>query len=182
MFIQTETTPNPQTIKFLPGVMVLEKGTKSFSLGDNIALSPLADAIFKIGGIKGVFFGYDFVSVTKLPDEDWEFLKPQVLAAIMDHYLSGMPVILEGAASTTNISSELDDITKQIVEIIETRVRPAVAQDGGDIVFERFEEGIVYVQLHGACSGCPSSTITLKNGIENMLKHYIPEVEAVEAV
>lgn len=182
MFIQIETTPNPSTLKFLPGVNVMAKGSLNLQVGDNINKSPLAEAIFKVGGIKGVFLGADFISVTKVEGEDWEFLKPQVMAAVMDHFMSGMPVVIEGDASGAVNLEGMDEISKQIIEIIETRVRPAVAQDGGDIIFDRFEDGIVYVQLHGACSGCPSSTITLKNGIENMLKHYIPEVEAVEAI
>jgi Fe-S cluster biogenesis protein NfuA len=183
MFIQTETTPNPQTIRFIPGVTVLEKGTKNFNFDDEAKnTSPLALAIFKVSGVSGVFLGYDFITVTKEPNEEWDYLKPQVLAAIMDHFVSGMPVILgENVHQQIDISL-LDDITKQIVEIIETRVRPAVAQDGGDITFKSFENGTVYVELFGSCSGCPSSTVTLKNGIENMLKHYIPEVESVESI
>jgi Fe-S cluster biogenesis protein NfuA len=181
MFIQTQDTPNPQTLKFSPGIPVLDSGTKSFIEGDSLAPSPLAQIIFKVKGVKGVFLGSDFITVTKAENDDWEYLKPQVLAAIMDHFLSGMPVLHDMPAETTAPKGG-DDITNQIIDLIETRVRPAVAQDGGDIIFKDFRDGIVYLEMHGACSGCPSSTITLKSGIENMLKHYIPEILSVEAV
>ncbi len=180
MFIQTLDTPNPETLKFVPGTQILQSGTRTYSFGDSCVDAPIAQSIFKIEGIKGVFIGKDFVSVTKEMERDWEYLKPLTLAAIMDHFMSGMPVVLEGEQTKKLESS--DNITNQIIEIIETRVRPAVAQDGGDIVFQDFKEGIVYLELHGACSGCPSSTVTLKNGIENMLKHYIPEVVEVRSV
>lgn len=183
MFIQTQDTPNPQTLKFIPGVQILKTGTKSYAKEDNRNDAPIVDAIFKINGVHSVFLGKDFISVTKAEDQDWEYLKPLVLASIMDHFVSGMPAVLESAVSAISDSpKESSEITKQIVELIETRVRPAVAQDGGDIMFKEFKDGIVYLEMHGACSGCPSSTITLKNGIENMLKHYIPEVESVESV
>jgi Fe-S cluster biogenesis protein NfuA len=182
MFIQIQDTPNPHSLKFNPGIAVLDNGTKSFAEGEDISSSPLAQALFKIDGVKGVFFGQDFITVTKAPDNDWEYLKPILLAAIMDHFVAGFPVlnISENKSEKGTIAG--DAITNQIVEIIETRVRPAVAQDGGDIIFKDFKDGIVYLELHGACAGCPSSTITLKNGIENMLKHYIPEVQSVESV
>lgn len=180
MFIQTQETPNPNTLKFLPGVQLLISGTRNYVMGDDISSAPLAMTLFNVSGVEGVFIGTDFVSVTKNNENSWEVLKPLLLAAIMDHLLAGMPVVLD--THSTEAITYSDDITKQIVEIIETRVRPAVAADGGDIIFDRFEDGIVYVVLQGACSGCPSSQFTLKSGIENMLKHYVPEVQAVEAV
>jgi NFU1 iron-sulfur cluster scaffold homolog, mitochondrial len=183
MFIQTQDTPNPQTLKFIPGVQVLSSGTRSYGLEDNRNDAPIVDSIFKIKGIKSVFLAKDFISVTKDEEQDWEYLKPLVLAGIMDHFVSGMPAVLESSEKRESSNAISDDeLTKQIVELIETRVRPAVAQDGGDIVFRDFKEGVVYLEMQGACSGCPSSTITLKNGIENMLKHYIPEVTSVESV
>jgi NFU1 iron-sulfur cluster scaffold homolog, mitochondrial len=193
MFIQTQETPNPQTIKFIPGVEVLKEGTRSYDVSnDNINDSPLAGSILKVEGIKGIFLTSDFISVTKKHESDWNHLKPLVLAAIMDHYLSGMPVILTDDKRNPDDNNNTKDINEsnspesvlveQIKELIETRVRPSVAKDGGDIIFKDFQEGVVYLELHGACSGCPSSTITLKNGIEGMLKHYVPEVKSVEAV
>lgn len=181
MFIQTQETPNPQTIKFIPGVAVLQSGTKSYASMEEAISSPLAKALFKIEGVKMVFLAIDFITVTKEQNADWSYLKPMILAAIMDHYLSGLPIVIETAPTQAN-KVEHDEITKQIIELIEVRVRPSVAQDGGDIIFHSFENGIVYLQLNGACNGCPSSTITLKSGIENMLKHYVPEVKAVEAI
>lgn len=181
MFVETQDTPNPHTVKFMPGVVVLQSGIKSFNDEDDTSMSPLATALFKVDGIKGVFLAQDFISITKSSEQDWSYLRPLVLSTIVDHFVSGMPTYIE--ANTNKVSSGTDDeITAQIIELIETRVRPAVAQDGGDIVFQDFQNGIVYVKLHGACSGCPSSTITLKDGIENMLKHYVPEVQSVEAV
>jgi Fe-S cluster biogenesis protein NfuA len=180
MFIQTVETPNPETLKFVPGTEILKSGTRTYSSEDNWSDSPIAGSIFKVEGVKGVFIGKNFISVTKAPDQDWEFLKPLTLAAIMDHFLSGMPVVHESESKVTAKGG--DDITNQIIDIIETRVRPAVAQDGGDIIFQDFKDGVVYLELQGACSGCPSSTVTLKNGIENMLKHYIPEVTEVRSV
>lgn len=184
MFIQTQDTPNPQTLKFLPGVEVIKSGTRSYENSDSCNDAPIAKTIFDVNGVRSVFLAKDFISVTKDEDQDWEYLKPLVLASIMDHFLAGMPTVLENS-STDNKNSKLhsnDDITNQIIDLIETRVRPAVAQDGGDIIFRDFKDGIVYLELQGACSGCPSSTITLKSGIENMLKHYIPEVDSVESV
>jgi Fe-S cluster biogenesis protein NfuA len=181
MFIQTEPTPNPLTLKFIPGVTVLESGTAFFTRKEDAEVSPLAATLFDIEGVTGVFLGSDFITITKDEASHWEALKPILLTTIMDHFVAGKPVILstqKEAASDENDS----DIVKQIKELIETRVRPAVAQDGGDIIYRGFEDGIVKLELHGSCSGCPSSTITLKNGIENMLKHYVPEVVAVEAV
>jgi len=181
MFIQTEATPNPLTLKFVPGVTVMESGTAFFTSAEDAKASPLAEALFRTGGVTAIFLGGDFVTVTKGVEDDWETLKPTLLTTIMDHFVAGKPVMLKpGAAAASNENDS--DIVKQIKELIETRVRPAVAQDGGDIIFRGFEDGIVQLELHGSCSGCPSSTITLKNGIENMLKHYVPEVVAVEAV
>ncbi|MFA5591890.1 MAG: NifU family protein [Micavibrio sp.] len=177
MFIQTETTPNPATIKFIPGVEVMESGVAEFVTAEEAARSPLAERIFEIEGVEGVFFGSDFVSVTKGETYDWNGLKAKILMAVMQHFTMGEPRFHDGAAHGASMDdSLLDEISKQIKELIDTRVRPAVAQDGGDIIFERFEEGVVYLQMRGACSGCPSSTVTLKNGVENMLRHYIPEV------
>lgn len=183
MFIQTETTPNPLTLKFIPGTEVLEKGTAQFNNKDQAKVSPMASAIFNISGVDSVFLGSDFISVTKKEEKSWDSLKTEVLTTIMEQYISGKPVINDNVETVKKAdSSEDSEIVAQIKEIIETRVRPAVAQDGGDIIFHSFENGIVKLELHGACSGCPSSTVTLKNGIENMLKHYVPEVESVEQV
>ncbi len=183
MFIQTETTPNPATLKFLPGRLVHETGRLDYANPDAAKLSPLARRLFAVDGVTGVHLGTDFITVTKTKGE-WQHLKPQILGAIMEHYQSGQPVVeaLGEAFESTGEEAPDDEITAQIKELIDTRVRPAVAQDGGDIVFERFEDGIVYLQMHGSCSGCPSSTATLKNGIEQMLKHYVPEVIEVRPV
>ncbi len=182
MFIQTEATPNPLTLKFVPGVDVLGSGTAFFTSAAEAKHSPLAQALFRMDGISAVFLGGDFITVTRDPEFTWEVLKPMVLTSIMDHFVAGKPVMEEGGAAAAADTSNDSDIVKQIRELIDTRVRPAVAQDGGDIIFRGFEDGIVQLELHGSCSGCPSSTITLKNGIETMLKHYVPEVIAVEAV
>jgi Fe-S cluster biogenesis protein NfuA len=189
MLIQTETTPNPSTLKFLPGRAVMEAGTRDFATPEEAEASPLAEALFSTGDVEGVFFGRDFVSVTAAPGADWRDLKPQVLSVLLDHYSSNAPLFRPGSATGIQVDGEdygedpTDaDIVAQIRELIETRVRPAVAQDGGDIVYRGFRGGRVYLAMHGACSGCPSSTMTLKQGIESLLKHYVPEVEAVEAV
>lgn len=185
MFIQTEATPNPATIKFLPGQTVLEQGTMDFKTAAEAALaSPLAQRLFALQGVNGVFLGRDFVSVTKADDTDWSFLKTMVLAVLMEHLSTGQVIVNASAlAGNAQGSAEEDDeIVSQIKELLETRVRPAVAMDGGDIVFEEFTDGIVYLRMQGACAGCPSSTATLKMGIENMLKHFIPEVEEVRPV
>lgn len=184
MFIQTEKTPNPETLKFIPGEPVLKTGTAEFKTADDAGRSPLAQRLFKLDGVKSVFLGGDFISITKAPEKDWQVLKTQVLAAIMEHFSTGQPVVNaeEAAPSPQAGHPDMDnEIVVQIRELLETRVRPAVQMDGGDIVFDRFEDGIVYLHMHGACSGCPSSTVTLKNGIENMLRHFIPEVEEVRA-
>lgn len=182
MFIQTETTPNPDTLKFLPGRPVLANGTAEFKSYEEGMASPLARALFNMNGIAGVFYGSDFISVTKNPDADWHMLKTAIMAAVMDHYMSGMPLMDRTAETETAAAGDEDEVTAQIRELLDTRVRPAVAQDGGDITFVRFEDGVVYLRMQGACSGCPSSTITLKNGVETMLRHYLPEVRAVEAI
>ncbi len=183
MFIQTEETPNPETMKFIPGTEVMPEGTASFSKKEDAKASPLADALFTIDNVNGIFFGSDFITVTKSPTVEWDVLKPAILTTIMEHFVSGKPIINSGAKKVESSSSDdSDPLVKQIKELIETRVRPAVAMDGGDIVFKDFSNGIVYLELHGSCSGCPSSTATLKQGIENMLKHYVPEVTSVEAV
>jgi Fe-S cluster biogenesis protein NfuA len=180
MFIQTEATPNPLTLKFIPGVPVMSSGTAFITSAADAKSSPLAESLFGVEGVTAVFLGSDFITVTRKEEDNWETLKPLLLTTIMDHFVAGKPVTL---ASTAAITDENDsDLVKQIKELIETRVRPAVAQDGGDIIFRGFHDGIVQLELHGSCSGCPSSTVTLKNGIENMLKHYVPEVVAVEAV
>ena len=182
MFIQTEPTPNPATLKFLPGREVMGAGTADFTDSEQTASSPLAQSLFGVEGIRGVFFGADFVTVTKDEDQEWHVLKPTILGVIMEHFTAGRPVVLDEASETPPASEDDDPIVSQIKELIETRVRPAVAQDGGDITFESFESGVVYLTMRGACAGCPSSTATLKMGIENMLKHYIPEVVEVRSV
>lgn len=185
MFIQTESTPNPATLKFLPGRTVLDIGTADFPSMDTAGKSPLASRIFAVSGVTGVFFGTDFVTVTKAEGVDWAHVKPAILGAIMEHFQSGAPVI-EGAAPAGDGHAEHSgpdsDIVKQIKELLDTRVRPAVAQDGGDITFHGFDRGVVYLHMQGACAGCPSSTLTLKMGIENLLRHYIPEVTEVRPV
>jgi Fe-S cluster biogenesis protein NfuA len=182
MFIQTESTPNPATMKFLPGCPVAEGGTVNFAEPAKASNSPLAQRLFEIDGVVGVFLGQDFVTVTKSGDQQWTALKPMVLAAIMDHYTSGQPVLLPSSEGAVEEVADEDRVTQQIRELINTRVRPAVAQDGGDIIFRGFTDGIVYLRMQGACSGCPSSTATLKHGIENMLRYYVPEVIEVRPV
>jgi Fe-S cluster biogenesis protein NfuA len=182
MFIQTEQTPNPATLKFLPGCVVMETGTANFPERGAAARSPLAERLFELPEVTGVFFGADFITVTKNGDSEWHQLKPAVLAAIMEHFTAGRPVIVGGVDEVAASADEDDEIVSQIKELLETRVRPAVAMDGGDITFEDFSDGVVYLHMQGSCSGCPSSTATLKAGIENMLRHYIPEVVEVRAV
>ncbi|MGC8202143.1 NifU family protein [Aliiroseovarius sp. PTFE2010] len=184
MFIQTESTPNPATLKFLPGHTVLESGTADFPSADTAAKSPLAQRLFAVDGVTGVFLGNDFVTVTKSENVDWDHIKPSLLGAIMEHFQSGAPVI-EGdnaAAGHAEHDGPDGDIVEQIKELLDTRVRPAVAQDGGDITFHGFDRGVVYLHMQGACAGCPSSTLTLKMGIENLLRHFIPEVLEVRPV
>jgi Fe-S cluster biogenesis protein NfuA len=190
MLIQTEATPNPATLKFLPGQQVMPSGTRDFATPEEAEASPLAEAIFSTGDVDGVFFGSDFISVTAGPGVEWPYLKPQVLNVLLDHFASNAPLFRAGSAAGISVPADQSftdnpedaDIVAQIRELIETRVRPAVASDGGDIVYRGFDKGVVYLALQGACSGCPSSAMTLKNGIEGLLKHYVPEVEAVEAV
>ncbi len=183
MFIQTEQTPNPATLKFLPGCTVMESGTANFPERGAAARSPLAERLFQLPEITGVFLGTDFITVTKNGDSEWHQLKPAVLAAIMEHFTAGRPVIIGDASEAAGSADDEDDeIVAAIKELLETRVRPAVAMDGGDITFEDFEDGVVYLHMQGSCSGCPSSTATLKAGIENMLRHYIPEVTEVRAI
>jgi Fe-S cluster biogenesis protein NfuA len=184
MFIQTEQTPNPATLKFLPGRDVVSKGVVDLTDPEQAQTSPLARRVFAVEGVTAVFLGADFVTVTKAAGEDWYALKPAVLGAIMEHFLSGDPVIEADAGLTDEAApdDDEDELVKQIRELIDTRVRPAVAQDGGDIIFRGFERGVVYLHMRGACSGCPSSTITLKNGIENLLRYYVPEVVEVRPV
>ncbi|MCC6597909.1 MAG: NifU family protein [Alphaproteobacteria bacterium] len=181
MFIQTEATPNPATIKFLPGQAVLTRGSAEFKAGQDTACAPLAKRLFTLQGVEGVFLGGDFVSVSKAEDTDWVMLKPMILGVLMEHFSTGQPVVTEDFYDQKNkdeaeSGGAPDEISLQIIELIDTRVRPMVMMDGGDIAFDRFEDGIVYLRMHGACSGCPSSTATLKSGIENMLRHFIPEV------
>jgi Fe-S cluster biogenesis protein NfuA len=183
MFIETQATPNPATVKFLPGRAVMAAGTADFETSETAVASPLATALFALGDVSGVFFGADFVSVTAAPGVDWRDLKPQVLGVIVDHFASGAPLLhAEAAAATVEDDAGHADIVRQIEELLDSRIRPTVAGDGGDIVYRGFRDGVVYLKLQGACSGCPSSTATLKNGIENLLKYYVPEVEEVRAV
>ena len=191
MFIETETTPNPAALKFLPGRQVMPAGTREFADPEAAEASPLAQALFDTGEVTGVFFGGDFVSVTAAPGVDWTQLKPQVVAVLLDHFISGAPLFAGGDAGGIAVPAEADmiveedpadaDIVAQINELLETRIRPAVANDGGDIVYRGYRDGIVHLQMQGACSGCPSSTATLKHGIEGLLKHYVPEVVEVRA-
>jgi Fe-S cluster biogenesis protein NfuA len=181
MFIQTEATPNPATLKFLPGRPVLENGTLDMRDRAEAANSPLAERLFDIAGIGGVFFGSDFIAVTKT-DGDWQQLKPAILGAIMEHFMSGAPIVLgdgNGAAADEFFDEADAETVATIKELIETRVRPAVANDGGDITFKGYKEGVVYLTMKGACSGCPSSTATLRHGIENLLRHFVPDVTEV---
>ena len=182
MFIQTESTPNPATMKFLPGNPVVPDGTANFANKDEAGQSPLAQALFDNDGVIGVFLGADFITVTKAEDFTWDVIKPLILGSIMEHFQSGRPVI-DAQDGDVLVNDEDDDqIVVQIRELIDTRVRPAVAQDGGDIVYKGFENGVVYLHMQGACAGCPSSTATLKHGIENMLRYYVPEVQEVRAI
>ncbi|RYD60104.1 MAG: NifU family protein [Sphingomonadales bacterium] len=189
MLIETETTPNPATLKFLPGRTVMDVGTRDFAAPEEADASPLAAALFSLGDVEGVFFGRDFVSVTAAPGAEWRDLKPQVLGVLLDHFASGAPLFAGNTLGGLTIEADTGfaddpedaDIVDQIKDLIETRVRPAVANDGGDIVYRGFDKGVVYLAMQGACSGCPSSTATLKQGIETLLKHYVPEVTEVRA-
>jgi len=194
MYIETETTPNPATLKFLPGRQVMTAGTREFTSPEAATASPLAETLFDLGDVTGVFLGQDFVSVTAAPGSDWPSLKPQVVSILLDHFVSGAPLFAGGDAAGFSVPPEDDeaflgatddpadaDIVAQIRDLIDTRVRPAVANDGGDIIYRGFREGVVYLTMQGACSGCPSSSATLKHGIEGLLKHYVPEVTEVRA-
>lgn len=183
MFVEIEDTPNPNTLKFIPGVQVLQSGVLSITSAQEAQQSPLASTLFETNAVKSILLAEHFISITKHDSEDWSYLKPIFLAKIVDHFVCGMPILSSKAEAYQGASTaELDPVTKMIIEIIENKVRPSVAQDGGDIIFKDFKDGIVYLQMQGACAGCPSSSITLKSGIENMLRHYVPEVESVEAV
>jgi len=191
MFIETETTPNPSSLKFLPGRTVMPSGTREFASPEAAEASPLAQAIFDTGEVVNVFYGYDFVTVTAAPGSDWSALKPQVAAILLDHFVSEAPLFAGGSADGISVPAEAEmavderaedaEIIASINELLETRVRPAVAGDGGDIAYRGFSDGVVYLTLQGACAGCPSSTATLKHGIESLLKHYVPEVTEVRA-
>jgi len=194
MYIETEATPNPATLKFLPGRQVMTAGTREFASPEAAEASPLAEALFDLGDVTGVFLGHDFVSVTAAPGTDWTSLKPQVVSVLLDHFVSEAPLFRGGDATGFGVPPEDDvsfdggsddpehaDIVDQIKDLIETRVRPAVANDGGDIIYRGFRDGVVYLTMQGACSGCPSSSATLKHGIEGLLKHYVPEVTEVRA-
>lgn len=184
MFIQTEETPNPATLKFIPGRAVLPADTRDFRSPEDAAVSPLASRIFAVEGVAGVFLGHDFITVTK-GGADWPHIKPAVLGAIMEHYMSGAPVLADARpadADDANFDEADAETVSVIKELIETRVRPAVANDGGDITFQGFRDGVVYLHMRGACAGCPSSTATLKQGIENLLRHFVPEVAEVRPV
>ena len=190
MLIQTETTPNPATLKFMPGRKVMDAGTRDFATPEAAEISPLAEAIFSTGEVEGVFFGRDFVSVTAAPGVEWRQLKPQILEVLLDHFASEAPLFRAASAGSIHVEPDagIDDdpadaeVVAQIRELIETRVRPAVAQDGGDIVYRGYKDGTLFLGMQGACAGCPSSMVTLKRGVESLIKHYVPEVETIEAV
>jgi len=182
MFIQTESTPNPATMKFIPGVEVLGDGSADFRDAETAERSPLAQRLFQVEGIAGVFLGGDFISITKDDDRDWQALKPAVFGILMEHFSAGRPLLLPDSQPEPQHDEADSEVVAQIKELLNTRVRPAVAQDGGDIVFHGFDKGVVYLHMQGACAGCPSSTATLKMGIENMLRHYVPEVVEVRPV
>lgn len=191
MYIETEITPNPATLKFLPGQQVMAGGTRTFTDDEQAEASPLAAALFSLGDVTGVFFGQDFISVTAGPGVDWSQLKPQVVGILLDHFVSGAPLFAASHAGAIAVPAEVDEglghdpadaeIVEQIKDLLETRIRPAVANDGGDVAYRGFREGVVYLAMQGACSGCPSSAATLKNGIESLIKHYVPEVTEVRA-
>ena len=190
MLIRTEQTPNPTTRKFLPGQSVMDAGTRDFADEDSAQASPLAAALFSSGLVEGVFYGSDFISITAAPGVSWTDLEPVVIETLLDHFVSGAPLFASGTAAGIHIAADSGfeedpadaEIIDQIKELIETRVRPAVAQDGGDIAYHGYKDGRLYLTMHGACSGCPSSAVTLKRGIESLIRHYVPEVESVEAV
>ncbi|MEJ7935175.1 NifU family protein [Sphingobium sp. AN558] len=191
MLIETENTPNPATVKFLPGRIVMDAGTRDFASPEEAQASPLAEALFDLGDVTGVFFGSDFISVTIAPGAQWTDVKPDILALLLEHFSANMPLFASGSAAGISVPAAEEEfaddpqdaeIVEQIRDLIDTRVRPAVANDGGDIIYRGFDKGTVYLKMQGACAGCPSSTATLKNGIEQLLKHYVPEVTEVRAV
>ncbi len=191
MLIETESTPNPATLKFLPGRTVMDTGTRDFASPEEADASPLAETLFGLGDVTGVFFGRDFISVTAAPGSEWSSLRPEVLSVLLDHFSAAMPLFRAGSAAKIQVAGADaafgddpadSDIIEQIQDIIETRIRPAIANDGGDIIYQGFNKGLVYLKMQGACAGCPSSTATLKNGIEQLLKHYVPEVTEVRAI
>ena len=188
MLIRTEHTPNSSTLKFLPGQPVMESGTRDFADAESAEASPLAESLFASEMVEGVFYGSDFISVTAAPGVSWTDLEPIVVETLLDHFVTGAPLFKAGSAGAIQVDADFEedpadaDIIDQIKELIDTRVRPAVAQDGGDIIYKGYREGHLYLSMHGACSGCPSSAVTLKRGIESLIKHYVPEVESVEAV
>jgi len=188
MLIRTEHTPNPATRKFLPGQPVMESGTRDFADAESAEASPLAEALFASEMVEGVFLGGDFVSVTAAPGVSWTDLEPIVLETLLDHFVTGAPLFKAGSAAAIQVDADFEEdpndaeIIDQIKELIDTRVRPAVAQDGGDIIYKGYKDGRLFLSMHGACQGCPSSEITLKRGIESLIRHYVPEVESVEAV
>lgn len=182
MFIQTEETPNPDTLKFLPGRQVMSEGTASYISGQPCENSPLAHRLLGIEGVIGVFFGADFITITREPGHDWNLLKPLILGGLMEHFVANLPIVIDSPEAYSPPYDPSDPLICQIRELLDTRIRPSVAQDGGDIVFHSFEDGVVYLKMQGACAGCPSSTATLKSGIENMLRYYVPEVQEVRAI
>ena len=188
MLIRTEHTPNPSTRKFLPGQAVMESGTRDLPDAESAEASPLAESLFATGSVEGVFYGHDFISVTAAPGVSWTELEPVVVEALLDHFVTGAPLFKAGSAAAIQVDSDFEedpgdaDIIGQIKELIDTRVRPAVAQDGGDIIYKGYRDGRLFLSMHGACQGCPSSEITLKRGIESLIKHYVPEVESIEAI
>jgi Fe-S cluster biogenesis protein NfuA len=190
MLIRTEHTPNPATRKFLPGQAVMDSGTRDFADAESAEASPLAQALFATEMVEGVFYGSDFISVTAAPGVSWTDLEPVVIEALLDHFVTGAPLFKPGTASAIHVAEDADldedpadaEIIDQIKDLIETRVRPAVAQDGGDIIYKGYKDGRLFLSMHGACQGCPSSEVTLKRGIESLIKHYVPEVESVEAI
>ncbi|HEU4810109.1 MAG TPA: NifU family protein [Sphingomicrobium sp.] len=188
MLIRTEHTPNPSTRKFLPGQTVMDAGTRDFPDAESAQASPLAEGLFATGQVEGVFYGRDFISVTAAPGVSWTDLEPVVIEALLDHFVTGAPLFKAGSAAGIAVAPDFEeapedaDIIEQIKELIDTRVRPAVAQDGGDIVYKGYRDGLLFLSMHGACQGCPSSEITLKRGIESLIKHYVPEVESIEAI
>lgn len=183
MFIQTEKTPNPNSLKFMPGIIINKKSAVRFKNKKDCSKSPLAEHLFRVKGVAEILLGKDFITITKLEESDWDILKTELLLLMTEFFSANLPIFIEEKKKSSKaIDLDEDDITKEIRELIEERIRPALAQDGGDIEFHGFKDGVVFVELHGACSGCPSAKITLKDGIENMLKYYVPEVQEVKQI